>query len=66
VTKKIAAASLSALLSEGRLRVQQDQLATSAEKAETMKWLAAVAVDSTLTEDDKKSTIATYVLFGDR
>jgi|ERR1041385_784017 hypothetical protein len=66
VKQKIASTTLTDLVFEGRLRVQQDQLATATQKAETLAWLAAVAGDATLAENDKKSTIATYVLFGDR
>src|ERR1043165_765755 len=40
VKQKIASTTLTDLVFEGRLRVQQDQLATATQKAETLAWLA--------------------------
>jgi hypothetical protein len=66
VKTKIASTSLTQIVFEARLRVQQDQLTTAAQKAETLAWVATVANDANLAEDEKAATIATYVLFGDR
>jgi hypothetical protein len=66
VDAEIAKTSLGELVTKARQRIESDRLLPSSEKPKALAWLASVAGETTSTDADKKSTVATYVLFGDR
>ena len=58
--------SLSELATQAKLYIEQDQLLSADEKRSRKAWLLRVLQDTETPDDDKRSTLADYILSGQR
>jgi hypothetical protein len=66
VKELIAKKQLKDLATESRIRIQNDALLSADDRTKALAWLVEVITDSGTADEDKSTTLATFVLFGDR
>jgi hypothetical protein len=65
-TQLAASETLSALAARAKLGIDQDALLTTDDKRKAKAWLLTVLQDTKITDDEKRATLADFVLSGQR